>query len=71
MALACDPAAEMCIDDYAGAGGFDPHEQCKPLPTACQNERTCACVTAAFKCGITTTCTNEDGGVVRVTCQPD
>jgi hypothetical protein len=70
-AIACDPIAEMCIDDYAGAGGFDPHQQCRPLPDPCRDDRNCACVSAHFKCGITTTCSDGDGGIVSVACQPD
>ncbi len=69
--IACNPVSDMCIDDYAGVGGFDPHQQCKPLPEPCRDDRTCACVSAHFKCGITTTCSDSDGGIVSVTCQPD
>jgi hypothetical protein len=70
-AIACNATTEMCIDDYAGVGGFNPHQQCKPLPDPCRDDRSCACVSAHFKCGITTTCSDADGGVVSVTCQPD
>ncbi len=69
--VACDPATEMCIDDYAGVGGFDPRQPCKPLPEPCRDDRSCTCVSAHFRCGITTTCSEGAGGIVSVTCQPD
>ena len=72
--LACNPSTEICVDDYSGAGGFNPHQQCKPIPSACATDQRCACVLDHFECGITTTCSDADGGtggIVRVTCQPD
>lgn len=67
--LACDPRTEMCVNDYAHVSGLGT-DSCQPLPAACVSNPTCACVTAAFRCGITTSCV-EGTVPLQLVCQPD
>jgi hypothetical protein len=65
----CNEQTQICVNDYAGATGLGT-DSCQPLPAACASHPTCACVLAAFRCGITTTC--DDGTLpLQVVCQPD
>ena len=67
--VACDARTEMCVNDYARVSGLGT-DSCQPLPPACASNPTCACVIAAFRCGITTSC--EEGTVpLQLVCQPD
>ena len=67
--LACDARTEMCVNDYAHVSGLGT-DSCQPLPPACASNPTCACVIAAFRCGITTSC--DEGTVpLQLVCQPD
>jgi len=68
-AVRCDAQTQLSVNDYAHVSGFGT-DSCQPLPTACAPHPTCACVLAAFRCGITTTC--EEGTLpLQVVCQPD
>ena len=67
--LACDARTEMCVNDYAHVSSLGT-DSCQPLPAACASNPTCACVIAAFRCGITTSC--DEGTVpLQLVCQPD
>ena len=68
--LKCDPATQFCVDNYAGAWSGPHPVSCQTYDAGCATNRTCACVTQGFHCGITTYC-NEDAGIVTVTCSPD
>ena len=59
----------MCVNDYAHVSSLGT-DSCQPLPAACASNPTCACVIAAFRCGITTSC--DEGTVpLQLVCQPD
>jgi hypothetical protein len=65
----CNEQTQICVNDYAHVTGLGT-DSCQPLPAACASHPTCACVLAAFRCGITTTC--DDGTLpLQVVCQPD
>lgn len=65
----CNEQTQICVNDYAHVTGLGT-DSCQPLPAACATHPTCACVLAAFRCGITTTC--DDGTLpLQVVCQPD
>lgn len=67
--VGCDERTQICVNDYAHVTGLGT-DSCQPLPAACASQPTCACVLAAFRCGITTTC--DEGTVpLQVVCQPD
>lgn len=63
---ACNPATELCKDDYTGAG-----RSCAPIPPECASDRSCSCGQMHFKCGITTSCSVAAGELLVMTCQPD
>lgn len=59
----CNALTEVCDHGTGGApidGGLPESWQCQPLPSACTNSRTCACVTSVLSAD---SCVEPDGHV--------
>ena len=69
----CSAQAQTCIDQAPGIaypdGGVPPDSySCTALPSACANDRTCACVTAHDPCPTAVASCDDTGGAVTVHC---
>ena len=71
LGLSCDAGRELCLNNWSGDEDLPPARSCQPLPTDCASTPTCACVQAHIHCGLTTWCSEGDGGPLRLTCSFD
>jgi hypothetical protein len=51
----CDRSTEVCVEFI---GGIGPSYNCQPVPAACQNDRTCACLAPTYCMGMILRCSD-------------